>query len=133
MDLGTLISELRTDASAARALAALGDIVLFAEVAAMGELFEEAPGEYVAGAAGRFASAASHEDWLNLIGTMERADDKGEAALAYILRWALNRDAEALHAAPEAGFPETMSEPDAICSSHPCEGPPHLVPGHDRR
>ena len=55
MQLGTLMDRLEFEDDAAAALEALGDIVLFAEVQAMGERYDECPGEYVANAARRFA------------------------------------------------------------------------------
>ncbi|MFN3483719.1 MAG: hypothetical protein ACK4YX_11935 [Rhabdaerophilum calidifontis] len=104
MLLGTLIGELRDEDSAAAALAALGDIVLAAEIDAARVAHDESPGEYVSGAVQRFARLASDEDWLALMNAIERAEDPGRAVLARMLRWALARDAaEAAHAAGEHG------------------------------
>ncbi|WP_206110860.1 hypothetical protein [Rhabdaerophilum calidifontis] len=104
MLLGTLIGELRDEDSAAAALAALGDIVLAAEIDAARVAHDESPGEYVSGAVQRFARLASDEDWLALMNAIERAEDPGRAVLARMLRWALARDAaEAAHAAREHG------------------------------
>jgi hypothetical protein len=100
MQLGTLMNHLAFEDDAAAALGTLGDIVLFAEVQAMGERYEESPGEYVANAAHRFAAVAGDEDWLNLMTIMERSDDPARAALERMLRWSLKRDAaEAEHQA----------------------------------
>lgn len=93
MQLGTLLGRLSDESDAALALEALGDVVLFAEVQAMGERHEEAPGEYLANAARRFAARGSDEDWLGLMTAIERSDDPGRAVLARILRWALAADA----------------------------------------
>lgn len=103
MQLGTLMDHLTFEDDAATALEALGDIVLFANVQAMGERYEETPGEYVANAARRFASLGSDEDWLGLMAAMERSDDPARAALDRMLRWALKTDAEEGGAAPNAG------------------------------
>jgi len=103
MQLGTLMDHLAFEDDAATALEALGDIVLFANVQAMGERYEETPGEYVANAARRFASLGSDEDWLGLMAAMERSDDPARAALDRMLRWALKTDAEEGEAAPHAG------------------------------
>jgi hypothetical protein len=92
MNLGTLMTHLENEADAAEALAALGDIRLFAEVADMGEQHEETPGEYVANASRRYASLASDEDWLALMTAMERAADPGKAALARMIQWSIARD-----------------------------------------
>ena len=102
MHLGTLITRLGNEADAALALEALGDIVLYTEVVEMGERFGEAPGDYVAAAARRFAAAAGDEDWLGLVSAIERAPQPGAAALDRMLRWALSRDA-ADEAAVETG------------------------------
>lgn len=100
MLLGTLMDRLASEDDAAAALETLGDIVLFAEVQAMGERYDEGPGEYVANAAHRFAAVAGDEDWLNLMTVMERSDDPARAALERMLRWSLKRDAaEAEHQA----------------------------------
>lgn len=98
MQLGTLMAHLASEDDAAAALETLGDIVLFVEVQAMGDCFDESPGEYVANAAHRFAAVAGDEDWLNLMTVMERSDDPARAALECMLRWSLKRDAaEAEH------------------------------------
>jgi hypothetical protein len=94
MHLGTLMNHLASEDDAVAALDALGDIVLFSQVQAMGERYEETPGEYVANAARRFAQLGSDEDWLGLMTVMERSDDPARAALERMLRWALKIDAE---------------------------------------
>lgn len=92
MELGSLMDRLTFEDNASAALEALGDIVLFAEVQAMGERYDENPGEYVANAARRFAALGGDEDWLNLMTAMERSDDPARAALDRILRWSLKHD-----------------------------------------
>lgn len=93
MHLGEVMRGLEHDGDAAAALAALGDIVLLAEVQAMATAYDEEPGEYVANASRRFALSASDETWLALMTAMERAADPGKAAVAHVLRWALAADA----------------------------------------
>ncbi len=93
MQLGTLMDHLEFEDDAAAALEALGDIVLFTAVQTVGERFDETPGAYVAGAASRFATQASDEDWLNLMTIMERSDVPARAALVRMIRWSLARDA----------------------------------------
>lgn len=92
MHLGTLLNHLEVEANAGAALLALGDIVLFARVEAMGEEHGEEPGEYVANGARRFAAQASDEDWLGLMNAIERAEDPGRAVLERIVRWSLDKD-----------------------------------------
>lgn len=103
MHFGAMMSALENEGHAAQALAALGDVVLLAEVGAMGELHDETPGEYVVGASRRFAAMAGDEDWLALMNALERADDPARAALEKMVRWSLARDArEAEQARGEA-------------------------------
>ncbi len=92
MLLGTLLKRLGDEADAAEALDALNDIVLLAEVQAMGELHDETPAEYVCGATRRFAADASSEDWLALMTAIERSDDPARTTLDRMLRWSLKRD-----------------------------------------
>lgn len=94
MVLGELLSRLENETAAGEALAALGDAALFEQVSEAGVRFGEAPAEYVACAASRFAAGAAHEEWMSLIAAAERADDPGRAALSRILNWALARDRE---------------------------------------
>lgn len=93
MQLGTLIRRLENERDAGEALAAIGDLVLYAEVSAMGERFEESPPAYAAGAVARYAAGAGDEEWVTLLGALERTDDPGHAFLTRALRWALTRDA----------------------------------------
>lgn len=93
MHLGTLLTRLEHDTHAGAALQALGDIVLFARVEAMGAQHNEEPGEYVANGARRFAGRASDEDWLGIMNAIERADDPARAVLERIILWSLEKDA----------------------------------------
>jgi hypothetical protein len=102
MQLGTLLSRLDDEADAASALEAMGDLVLFAEVARMSGQYGETAGEYVANAARRFAAQAGDEDWLGLMGALERSSDPARAALERMLRWALARDAAEADTGAEA-------------------------------
>lgn len=103
MLLGTLLKRLGQEADAAEALAALNDIVLLAEVQAMGELHDETPAEYVCGATRRFAADASSEDWLALMTAIERSDDPARTTLDSMLRWSLKQDATAPAASSGCG------------------------------
>jgi len=100
MLLGTLIERLSTDSDAAVALEALDDVVLFAELEAMASRFEESAHQYVAASASRFAAMASDEEWLGLMGDVERAADPAQAVLVRMVRWGLKRDADDLDQAP---------------------------------
>ena len=92
MQLGALIASLEDENNAAAALDALNDLVLFAEVRAVGARFDEEPGEYLSSGVRRFASSASDEEWLQLMTLIERSSDPARAALQFMLRWALAQD-----------------------------------------
>lgn len=116
MHLGTLIARLESEDNAAMALEALGDILLFTAISEAGSRYQESPGAYVAGAVARFADGAGDEDWVGLIGHIERAEDPGQAALVRILQWALARDAVDGEAARHTGC--------SCGSTHASEGIP---------
>jgi hypothetical protein len=99
MQIGALVERMKRDDDAGEALTALGDLVLFAEVVAMGDRFDEGPAAYTAGAVARFAAGASDEDWMSLIGALERSREPGQEFLVRALRWSLAHDArEVAHA-----------------------------------
>ena len=92
MLLGTILKRLDTDADAVFVLESLGDLVLLAEVAAMGAVHDETPGEYASGATRRFAALASDEDWLALMSAIERSPDPARTVLERMVRWSLAKD-----------------------------------------
>ena len=92
MLLGTILRKLDTDADAAVVLESLGDLVLLAEVDAMGSVHGESPGEYASGATRRFAAAASDEDWLALMTALEKTEDPARTTLDRMVRWSLAKD-----------------------------------------
>ena len=91
MQIGALIERLAREDDAGEALAVLGDLVLFAEVVAMGERFDESPAVYTTGAVARFGAGAS--DWVSLIGALEQSPEPGQEFLVRALRWSLAHDA----------------------------------------
>lgn len=105
MQLGVLLNHLENEANAGVALQALGDLVLFARVEAMGAEHDEEPGVYVANGARRFAARASDEDWLGLMNVIERARDPGRAVLERIVLWSLEKDS----------IPETNAHDGCSC------------------
>ncbi len=111
MQLGALLTRLSDETDAATALDALGDVVLLAQVQALGDEHDETPGEYVANASRRYAALASDEDWLALMTAIERAEDPGRAVIGKMLRWAIARDT--------APIPETGG---CACGSGGCDG-----------
>ncbi|MFV0296728.1 MAG: hypothetical protein ACK5JT_11495 [Hyphomicrobiaceae bacterium] len=96
MHLGTLIRRLENEDDAGTALDAIGDLVLFSEVTAMGEHYGESPAAYTATAVARFASGAGDEDWVTLMGAMDRSGDPQCTFLTHALRWSLSHDARDL-------------------------------------
>lgn len=92
MQLGDLLHGLQNEGSAAEALEAIGDLVLFARVAENARGYDETPGAYVAAGVGRFAASASDEAWLGLLSALGRESDPGQAALKRILAWVLEED-----------------------------------------
>lgn len=94
MMLGQVIERLGDEAFAAEAMIGLGDLALLVEIDAAAEAFDETRAVYAAGAARRFASHASDDDWLALMTAMERALDPGTACLKHMLAWSLRHDSQ---------------------------------------
>jgi hypothetical protein len=92
MLLGTIFTQLRDEKAAAAALLSLGDLKLLAEVEAARTPHDESVGEYVSGAAQRYARLASDEDWLRLMTALERTDRPAATCLAAMVRWSITRD-----------------------------------------
>lgn len=99
MHVGTLLAKLRSANDAQLALAALADSSLCADVERVGAAFGESPAQYVASAASRFASRASHDEWLQLMSSLERSSDTGHALLSVVVRWALREDHRTMESA----------------------------------
>jgi hypothetical protein len=94
MTLGAILATLRDEDAADAALAAIGDIVLYAQVQACGAQHGESPGEYACGAVRRFSNLASSEDWLSLMTAIERSSDPARTTLEKMVRWSLLQDAK---------------------------------------
>ena len=92
MLLGTLMRQLRDEGKAEDLLLSFADIVLLAEIEAVREPFGESLGEYVSGAAQRFAAVAGSEEWLQLMTRIEKSDEPAEACLQFMVRWAVKAD-----------------------------------------
>lgn len=96
MLLGAIMNELQDETVAATALMQLGDLALVAEVDAARAHHDETIGEYVSGAARRFANKASDEDWLALMTALERSENPATTYLTSMLKWSIVSDAQAL-------------------------------------
>jgi hypothetical protein len=93
MTLGAILATLHDEGAADTALAALDDIVLYAQVQACGAQHGESPGEYTCGAVRRFSNLASGEDWLSLMTAIEKSSDPARTTLDKMVRWSLLQDA----------------------------------------
>ena len=103
MLLGTIMTQLQDEQSAAATLISLGDLVLVARVEAARLPHGETVGEYVSGAAQRFASAGTDEDWLALTTALERSHTPAATCLETMVRWSLTRDLDAAQATQSSG------------------------------
>ena len=104
MLLGALMTELRDETTAVETLLSLGDIMLVSEVEAARLAHDESLGEYVTGAAQRFAHLASDEDWLKLMTALEHAEFPAATCVTTMVRWSLLRDVrESIPINAEAG------------------------------
>lgn len=102
MLLGTLMTQLQDEQMAVVTLLSVGDLVLVARVEAARLPHGETVGEYVSGAAQRFANAGSDEDWLALTTALVRSHSPAATCLETMLRWSLARDLEPVPATPSA-------------------------------
>lgn len=102
MSVGAILKGLQDEDAAAAALLSLGDIVLLAEVEAARLPHAEGVGEYVSGAAQRFAQLASDDDWLRLMTLLEKSQTPAASCLSSMVRWSIARD-RAVEAAPQSG------------------------------
>ena len=103
MLLGTLMNQLQDEQMAAATLLSLGDLVLVARVEAARRPHGETVGEYVSGAAHRFANAGTDEDWLALTTALERSHTPAATCLETMVRWSLARDREASQPSKSSG------------------------------
>lgn len=83
MMLGDLIATFEDETSATTALLALGDLRLLAALRAFAAAHRVEPGAVVARAVRRYAAAASDEEWVTLLGDINRSTDP---ALAFVRR-----------------------------------------------
>ncbi|MGL4240393.1 MAG: hypothetical protein ACRCTI_04700 [Beijerinckiaceae bacterium] len=104
MLLSAILTELSDETAADEALVSLGDLALMAQVDDVRAAHEETRGEYVSGAAQRFARRAGDEDWLKLMTAIERAESPAAVCLETMVRWSIAEDRkEAVRASQPAG------------------------------
>jgi len=99
MLFGTIMTKLQDEHLASATLLSLGDLVLLARVEAARIPHGETVGEYVSGAAQRFANGGSDEDWLALTTALERSQTPAATCLDTMVRWSLARDLNPMPAA----------------------------------
>lgn len=85
MLLSDLIAELSDVAAAHEVILRVGDLTLLAELQARAEAVGIDVGAYAARAVARYASEASADDWVSLMGAMNRARDPGLVFLHHAL------------------------------------------------
>lgn len=100
MMLGNILKELKDERNAQMALVSLGDLILVAAVDQARQAHDETLGEYVSGAAQRFARLASDEEWLQLMTAIEKSDNPATACLRVMLGWSIERDEQEQHGGP---------------------------------
>jgi hypothetical protein len=98
MLFGELIAHMQTRADTAEILEAIDDLVLLSRLQQTAEQYAETAGEYVAGAAARYARLADGDEWQGFVQELQRDGNATTAALQRILRWSLDRDAKDLNA-----------------------------------
>ena len=90
MLLGDLISRFSDEAVAEETVLALGDLAMLAALRERSAETGLEIGAYMAAAARRYASEASDEEWITLMGVMGKASDPGAVyltrAFAYVSR-----------------------------------------------
>lgn len=93
--LGELIARLDDPGAAEEALIESGDIMLLARVRAEAEYLGQSVGDFAASVVRRFMDGAGDEEWVQLIGAMNRSDTPGLAAIRTILARAVGTREEA--------------------------------------
>jgi hypothetical protein len=92
MMLGELLQHLDDEAIVARLAPELGDAEWQARAAAAATAHGATLGGYASAAVERFTAAASAEDWVSLMSSLNRAEDPGANCLRRMIDWALASD-----------------------------------------
>ena len=93
MMLGDLVAHMADGAAVEETLLSLADLSLLAELRAQAEASGLELGAYAAAAATRYASEASEEEWVTLIGAMARTQDPGAIYLKRAFVYAIGQAA----------------------------------------
>lgn len=90
MLLGDLISRLSDPGVADEALLRIGDLAILAAVREQAAAAGLSSGAFMTAAVRRYTHEASNEEWITLIGTMNRDDEPGTAFLRRALALAMS-------------------------------------------
>lgn len=92
MNLGEIMQMFDDEQIVERLLPELGDESWRARAASLAQARGEELVSYAGAAIDRFAAGAGDEDWLSLIGAINRAGDPGALCLRRMIDWAMARD-----------------------------------------
>lgn len=96
MLLGDLLARFEDESVASETILRLGDLALVAALRQRAEAEGETLGAYAAGAVRCFATEASDEAWISLMGALARAEDPGSVCLKRALAHRLAAGADTL-------------------------------------
>jgi len=91
--LGDLLAGLSDETAATETILARGDLQLLTAIREQAAAEEMDLATYVNRAIRRYANAASDEEWITLIGLLNRTQDPGAVCLQRALAYALQRPA----------------------------------------
>jgi hypothetical protein len=92
MTLGELLQQFDDETIVARLAPELGDAEWQSRAAATATARGATLGGYASAAVERFTAAASAEDWVTLMSSLNRAADPGANCLRRMIDWSLARD-----------------------------------------
>lgn len=96
MLLGDLLARFEDETVASETILRLGDLSLITRLRARAEAEGETLGAYAAGLVRRFATEASDETWITLMGALARGKDPGAVCLKRALEHGLDKEANEL-------------------------------------
>lgn len=92
MLLGDILKTFSDEPVATEYLLSLGDIPLVARLQQLATAEGETVGEFASAAVQRYASQASDEEWLTLLGLISRTDDPAIVCLRRALAYTVDRN-----------------------------------------
>jgi len=88
MLLGDILKTFADESAATEYLVSFGDMLLVARLQALAAAEGESLGEFASASVQRYASEASDEEWLTLLGLISRSDDPAGVCLRRALEQA---------------------------------------------